>query len=262
MSGATPADCVLEDARIVGKVAHGGDWAIAFLIARNCESKGGGPRSTVTGVTDDRVSLRQFAEMAKLSTPTVSRWFSQWERAAEAGIVPHAVELAPGQDHVPDGFNSHREWLDALEEHDWRSFRPKRVEAKDLRTPTDAEMRQMAKAFKETEPKDLGTPRGPLWSDGKPGGGPQKKYTLEEMAELRNETFTLPKDLRIVESQLQKIKVRVLDEDIDVDTRSACRQLILDLRVQLDAIESMLLVAEEVEREPIVLMVVEEQASA
>jgi len=258
------ADSVREDAHIVGRVAHGGDWAIAFLIARNCEKREG--RAPTPGEIG-KVSLRDFAALAKLSQPTVGRWFAQWMRAADAGIVPVAADLAPGEDYVPEGFHSHREWLDSLEEHDWRSFRPKKVEGKDLRTPTDAEMRQMAKAYKETEPK---APASPLWNDGKPGGGPrpveksaeqlEHEHRMGMLIENGRAVDSIPLMLRRAATNLQDAEGRSVEGAFSDDERQEALIVCNQLVEQIMRIVQRLQTPDEVEREPVALSAVPESA--
>jgi len=257
MTEAIVADSVREDAHIVGRVAHGGDWAIAFLIARNCEKREG--RAPTPGEIG-KVSLRDFAALAKLSQPTIGRWFAQWMRAADAGIVPHAADLEPGEDYVPEGFHSHREWLDSLEEHDWRSFRPKKVEGKDLRTPTDAEMREMAKAYKETEPK---APSGPLWNDGKPGGGPrpieksaeqlEHEKRMEMLVENGSAVDTVALALRRAQTHLQNAEGLATSGEFTEDERQQALIVCEQIDEQITRIIRRLIPAEDVEREHVVL---------
>jgi hypothetical protein len=44
---------------------------------------------------EDKISFTRFASIAQTSVPVVSRHYKAWERAADAGHVPHAAELRP-----------------------------------------------------------------------------------------------------------------------------------------------------------------------
>ncbi|MFJ4791797.1 hypothetical protein [Kitasatospora purpeofusca] len=110
--GADPEkDPVTRDTRDFGGYAQQGAWIFGLMVARSVR-KAGGPRpgKTVSESNDQherpsraalgnqKVSATEFAERAGCGVDRVSRHLNAWERAAEAGLVPHAKDLNPGQD--------------------------------------------------------------------------------------------------------------------------------------------------------------------
>jgi hypothetical protein len=92
-----------RDAREFGLHMKQGGWRLGLLVARNV-SKGtnhGGDRKSDQRndrSVDRKVSVKEFARQAGTSHPRVSRHLDAWNRAADAGHVPHASELTPGVD--------------------------------------------------------------------------------------------------------------------------------------------------------------------
>ncbi|MFD4020321.1 hypothetical protein [Streptomyces sindenensis] len=89
------------DAREFGSYARSGGWIFGLMVARSVtpgsdrnrasHSAGGGPS------IEPKVSARQFALLAGTTAARVMRFYRAWERAAEAGLVPGAATLHPGQ---------------------------------------------------------------------------------------------------------------------------------------------------------------------
>lgn len=91
----------IMDAKEFGIHARQKGWRLGLLVARSCElSKGGQPAQKANRTKSEyaKISLRQFAELAGLSSTTASRYYNAWENAAKDGHVPHATELEPGQE--------------------------------------------------------------------------------------------------------------------------------------------------------------------
>lgn len=91
-----------HDAREFGQhVKHAG-WRLGLLVARNVEPSRGQGSRTDTFATE-KVSAHAFAVEAGTSTDRVLRYLDAWQRAADAGHVPHAADLKPGDDAaLPD----------------------------------------------------------------------------------------------------------------------------------------------------------------
>jgi len=92
-------DTVQLDAREFGVLLRTG-WRIGLLVARNVERGIGQgarqPRNAHYEVV--KVSAQEFGRLAGTSAPRVLRHLDAWELAADAGHVPHATDLVPGQD--------------------------------------------------------------------------------------------------------------------------------------------------------------------
>lgn len=90
-----------NDAREFGEhVLHGG-WRLGLLVARSVEK--GGKEGVTTVTPSGKVSARAFAGVAGTSANRVLRYLTAWEKAADAGHVPHAWGLVPGQEvALPD----------------------------------------------------------------------------------------------------------------------------------------------------------------
>lgn len=58
------------------------------------------PRRDRAEVSDQKISARFFALLAETSADRVTRYLAAWNRAAEAGHVPHSDDLAPGRRHI------------------------------------------------------------------------------------------------------------------------------------------------------------------
>jgi hypothetical protein len=90
------------DAQEFGLHIKQGGWRLGLLVARNVEkgtgtSSGANQHRSVAVATDlGKVSGRTFAEAAGTSADRVLRYLTAWEKAADAGYVPHAASLTPG----------------------------------------------------------------------------------------------------------------------------------------------------------------------
>jgi len=81
-------------------VGRGHGWRLGLLVARNVEP-GEGEGGTYADRNErysEKVSARAFAKKAGTSAPRVLRYYTGWERAAAAGLVPAAHELRPGDE--------------------------------------------------------------------------------------------------------------------------------------------------------------------
>lgn len=121
--GPAPEDDPIDrDAHTFGVFAEHGGWMFALLVARSARKGGPGPRLAESGAESDepsaepsvavtglaaeeslsgeadKVSFKTFARRARCDVKRVSRYHRAWERAAQAGIVPPAAQLSPGQD--------------------------------------------------------------------------------------------------------------------------------------------------------------------
>ena len=89
-----------KDAHEFGLHVKQGGWRLGLLVARNVEKDNGHGARTDLRLRNDRyevkkVSATRFAEESSTSTPRVLRYWEAWERAADAGYVPHAADLTP-----------------------------------------------------------------------------------------------------------------------------------------------------------------------
>lgn len=88
-----------QDAIEFGRHVRAGEWRLGLLVARNVlPDKGHGNRNDAAASNRAKVSGRDFAKQAGVSQDTVRRYYKAWQAAAEAGIVPDATGLKPGQD--------------------------------------------------------------------------------------------------------------------------------------------------------------------
>lgn len=117
------------DAREFGLHVQQGGWRLGLLVARNVErGKPGRPPRIVSTETNSKVSATVFAKLAKTTNDRVLRYLDAWERAADAGHVPHAADLSPGSELE----------LDAERLPQWSSFyNARRYRALSVRQPTD-----------------------------------------------------------------------------------------------------------------------------
>lgn len=86
---------VEQDAAEFGRLelhVRQGGWRLGLLVARSVE-KGAG-KSKVPG----KVSARSFASKADTTDRRILRYLGAWEKAAEAGHVPAASTLSPGEE--------------------------------------------------------------------------------------------------------------------------------------------------------------------
>lgn len=91
------AGLVARDAHEFGAYARTGGWAFGLKVARSVRPGGQSADET------QKVSAKEFAELADCSPDRVMRYYKAWDRAADDGLVPHFEELAPGQEvELPD----------------------------------------------------------------------------------------------------------------------------------------------------------------
>jgi hypothetical protein len=94
---AVPGNVARTDAAAFARVLAR-NWEGALLAARSAEPGTGGPRTGRKPASSRKLSFREFAEIAGCHRETVSRYWTAWDRAANAGLVPKAADLSPGQD--------------------------------------------------------------------------------------------------------------------------------------------------------------------
>lgn len=96
-----------QDAQEYGNHVRHGGFQLGKLVARNvAKGKGNGERGPSNGKREacaiaqasDKVSAAEFGRLSRTSHKRVLLHLEAWERAAAAGLVPHAAELVPGQD--------------------------------------------------------------------------------------------------------------------------------------------------------------------
>ncbi|WP_160050927.1 hypothetical protein [Nocardiopsis sp. FR4] len=90
------------DARDFGSYARSGGWIFGLMVARSVKpGSGNGHQSDLSKnipATDLKVSANRFALLSGTTAARVMRFYRAWERAAEAGLVPEAASLNPGQE--------------------------------------------------------------------------------------------------------------------------------------------------------------------
>ncbi|NYS19500.1 hypothetical protein HFP43_18510 [Streptomyces sp. SJ1-7] len=103
------ADPIAQDAETFGSYARAGGWMFGLIVARSVyvESKkrisNGSQKDTLTAhrveapESSRKVSAKQFALRSGTTATRVTRFYRAWERAADAGLVPDARGLRPGQ---------------------------------------------------------------------------------------------------------------------------------------------------------------------
>lgn len=89
-----------QDAREFGHHVKQGGWRLGLLVARSVQPGSGTGRPKKTSATAElsKVSAEAFASRANTSGDRVLRFYGAWEAAADAGHVPHAADLEPGQE--------------------------------------------------------------------------------------------------------------------------------------------------------------------
>jgi hypothetical protein len=103
-----------NDARFVGAFIRGGSWEVGLRIARRVQPGiGQGTTSSKSGQSN-RISLRDFAAAAFVSTTTISTYLKAWELAADDGRVEHAADLVPDDEYFWDA--------EGLHENDWKRY--------------------------------------------------------------------------------------------------------------------------------------------
>lgn len=89
----TPNVLIGTDAREFGQHMRQGGWRLGLLVARNVKIS---PGRVAPETLLPKVNATEFARRAGTSNDRVIRHYAAWERAANAGLVPHADTLNPG----------------------------------------------------------------------------------------------------------------------------------------------------------------------
>lgn len=84
---------ISADAYEFGLHMRQGGWRLGLLVARNVVVA---PGRVAPETLAPKVNATEFARRAKTSNDRVLRHYAAWERAANAGLVPHAADLTPG----------------------------------------------------------------------------------------------------------------------------------------------------------------------
>jgi hypothetical protein len=117
-----------RDAKEFGLHVRQGGWRLGLLVARNVK-KGqghGGDRKSDQDRAHDldrtgKVSATEFARRSDTSADRILRHLTAWDKAAEAGHVPPASGLSPGDEGVA---------LDVEALPDWTEFYPPQYQAR------------------------------------------------------------------------------------------------------------------------------------
>jgi hypothetical protein len=118
-----------RDAKEFGLHVRQGGWRLGLLVARNVEKgKGASPgdnqhttRSFAHTKDLGKVSAAEFARRSDTSADRILRYLTAWDKAAEAGHVPPASGLSPGDEGVA---------LDVEALPDWTEFYPPQYQAR------------------------------------------------------------------------------------------------------------------------------------
>lgn len=92
------------DAKEFGLHVKQGGWRLGLLVARNVEkgTRGGDNGNQHTGgisqSRNGKVPAKKFADDSGTSADRVLRYLTAWNKAADAGLVPHSTDLTPGQE--------------------------------------------------------------------------------------------------------------------------------------------------------------------
>jgi hypothetical protein len=89
------ARSITSDAHEFGLHMRQGGWRLGLLVARNVVVA---PGRVAPETLLPKVNATAFAKIAGTSNDRVLRHLAAWERAAKAGLVPHAASLTPGSD--------------------------------------------------------------------------------------------------------------------------------------------------------------------
>lgn len=87
------ARSITNDAREFGLHMRQGGWRLGLLVARNVVVA---PGRVAPETLLPKVNATAFAKIAGTSNDRVLRHLAAWERAANAGLVPHSRDLTPG----------------------------------------------------------------------------------------------------------------------------------------------------------------------
>lgn len=93
MSNRPQTHMINTDAREFGLHMKQGGWRLGLLVARNVVPA---PGRVAPETLLPKVNATEFARRAGTSNDRVLRHLAAWERAANAGLVPHATDLNPG----------------------------------------------------------------------------------------------------------------------------------------------------------------------
>lgn len=91
----TTKNAINQDAREFGLHMRQGGWRLGLLVARNVVVA---PGRVAPETLLPKVNATAFAKIAGTSNDRVLRHLAAWERAAKAGLVPHAATLNPGSE--------------------------------------------------------------------------------------------------------------------------------------------------------------------
>lgn len=100
---------VEKDANEFGVGVRCGGWRLGLLVARNvAPGKAGRPKSNRSPENEneiilpenEKLSMNAFAELASVSPSHVKYYFDAWDFAAQAGLVPKADQIVPGDEEV------------------------------------------------------------------------------------------------------------------------------------------------------------------
>lgn len=87
------ARSITSDAKEFGLHMRQGGWRLGLLVARNVVVA---PGRVAPETLLPKVNATAFAKIAGTSNDRVLRHLAAWERAANAGLVPHSRDLTPG----------------------------------------------------------------------------------------------------------------------------------------------------------------------
>lgn len=92
---------IVTDAREFGLHVKQGGWRLGLLVARNVDYAGNGRPSNAKlrdREVSGKVSADGFATESDTSADRVLRYLKAWNKAADAGLVPHSDDLHPGDE--------------------------------------------------------------------------------------------------------------------------------------------------------------------
>jgi len=89
------AQAITADATEFGLHMRQGGWRLGLLVARNVALA---PGRVAPETLLPKVNATEFARRSGTSNDRVLRHLAAWERAANAGLVPHAATLNPGSE--------------------------------------------------------------------------------------------------------------------------------------------------------------------
>lgn len=100
------------DARHAGQAEKNRKPYIAMLIARCVEpgKEDSGAREKNAADVDLKCSSRAFADISGVTDRTIRRYLDTWNALADAGEVPHTVDMTPGSDVELPTRETWRKW--------------------------------------------------------------------------------------------------------------------------------------------------------